>query len=56
MLFVEYLLNLVVLNMVWVHDTIIDMDILTASGEVLYCTRDNENKDLFNAIPNLMVL
>lgn len=36
----------------WVHDTIIDMDILTASGEVLYCTRDNENKDLFNAIPN----
>ena len=36
----------------WVHDTIIDMDILLSSGELLYCTRDNENKDLFNAIPN----
>jgi len=36
----------------WVHDTIIDIDVLTASGEVLYCTRDNENKDLFNAMPN----
>ena len=36
----------------WVHDTIIDMDVLTADGEVLYCTRENENKDLFNAIPN----
>ena len=36
----------------WVHDTIIDMDVLTASGEVLYCTRENENKELFNAMPN----
>jgi len=36
----------------WVHDTIIDMDILTSTGEVLYCTRTNENKDLFNSIPN----
>ena len=36
----------------WVHDTIIDMDILLSSGELLYCTKDNENKELFNAIPN----
>ena len=27
----------------WVHDTIIDMDILLSSGELLYCTKDNEN-------------
>tara|TARA_R110002153_G_scaffold246334_2_gene402098 strand:+ start:2468 stop:3871 length:1404 start_codon:yes stop_codon:yes gene_type:complete len=36
----------------WVHDTIVDMDVLTADGDVLYCTRDNENADLFNSIPN----
>jgi FAD/FMN-containing dehydrogenase len=36
----------------WVHDTIVDMDVLTADGNVLYCTRDNENEDLFNGIPN----
>jgi FAD/FMN-containing dehydrogenase len=36
----------------WVHDTIIDMDILTASGDVLNCTQTNEHKDLFNSMPN----
>jgi len=36
----------------WVHDSVISMDVLTASGEVLYCTKNNNNKDLFNSIPN----
>jgi len=36
----------------WCHDSIIDMDILISSGEVLFCTNNNENKDLFNSIPN----
>ena len=36
----------------WGHDSVIDMDILIASGDVLFCTRDNAHKDLFNAMPN----
>ena len=36
----------------WGHDSVVDMDILTASGDVLFCTNDNIYKDLFNAIPN----
>ena len=36
----------------WGHDSIIDMDILTSSGEVQYATRNNKCSDLFNAIPN----
>jgi hypothetical protein len=36
----------------WGHDSVIDIDVLTASGEVLFCTENNENKDLFNTIPN----
>tara|TARA_A100001011_G_scaffold353802_1_gene395592 strand:+ start:618 stop:2003 length:1386 start_codon:yes stop_codon:yes gene_type:complete len=36
----------------WGHDSVLDMDILTASGDLLFCTKDNENKELFNAIPN----
>jgi hypothetical protein len=36
----------------WGHDSVVDMDILIASGDVLFCTRDNVYKDLFNAIPN----
>ena len=36
----------------WGHDTVKEMDILISSGEILYCTKDNENSDLFNAIPN----
>lgn len=36
----------------WGHDSVIDMDVLISSGEVLFCTNSNENKDLFNSIPN----
>ena len=36
----------------WGHDTIVDMDVLTSSGDVLFCNKNNENRDLFNAIPN----
>lgn len=36
----------------WGHDSVIDMDVLVSSGEVLFCTNNNENKDLFNSIPN----
>ena len=36
----------------WGHDSVIDMDILISSGEVLFCTNNNENKELFNSIPN----
>ena len=36
----------------WGHDSVIDIDVLTASGTVLFCTKNNENKDLFYSIPN----
>ena len=36
----------------WGHDSVIDMDILVSSGDILYCTNDNENKELFESIPN----
>ena len=36
----------------WGHDSVIDIDVLTADGEVLFCEKNNENKDLFNSIPN----
>ena len=36
----------------WGHDSVIDMDVLISSGEVLFTNRTNENADLFNAIPN----
>jgi len=36
----------------WGHDSVLDMDILTSSGEVHYATKENEYSDLFKAIPN----
>jgi FAD/FMN-containing dehydrogenase len=35
-----------------VHDTILAMDVLTGSGEIVSCTPDNEHRDLFFGIPN----
>ena len=36
----------------FVHETILEMEVLLANGEVLICTPDNEHSDLFFAIPN----
>lgn len=36
----------------FVHETILEMEVLLANGEVLTCTPDNEHSDLFFAIPN----
>jgi FAD/FMN-containing dehydrogenase len=35
-----------------VHETIMEMDVLTGSGEVVTCTPDNEHRDLFFGMPN----
>ncbi|MGA8261066.1 MAG: FAD-binding oxidoreductase [Arenicellales bacterium] len=35
-----------------VHETILEMDVLTGTGDVLTCTPDNEHKDLFFGLPN----
>lgn len=35
-----------------VHETILEMDVLTGSGEVVTCTPDNEHSDLFFGLPN----
>jgi FAD/FMN-containing dehydrogenase len=35
-----------------VHETIMEMDVLTGSGEVVTCTPDNEHRDLFYGLPN----
>jgi len=35
-----------------VHDTIVAMDILTGDGRIVYCTADNEHRDLFHGFPN----
>jgi FAD/FMN-containing dehydrogenase len=35
-----------------VHDTIVEMDILTGDGRIVTCTADNEHRDLFRAFPN----
>ena len=34
------------------HESVLEMDIFTGSGEVLTCTRDNEHADLFATFPN----
>ena len=34
------------------HESVLDMEVLTPSGEVLYCTPENEYSDLFHGIPN----
>ena len=36
----------------WGHDSVVDMDIMISSGDILFCTADNKNKDLYNSIPN----
>jgi FAD/FMN-containing dehydrogenase len=35
-----------------VHETILEMDVLTGSGEVVTCTPDNEHSDLLFGLPN----
>ncbi len=34
------------------HESVLDMDVLLAGGDVVYCTPDNEHADLFFGIPN----
>ncbi len=34
------------------HESVLDMDVLLADGEVVYCTPDNNHSDLFFGIPN----
>jgi FAD/FMN-containing dehydrogenase len=35
-----------------VHDTLLDLDVLLADGEVVHCTPDNEHRALFFGFPN----
>jgi FAD/FMN-containing dehydrogenase len=35
-----------------VHETILEMDVLLATGEVVTCSPDNEHRDLFHGLPN----
>ena len=35
-----------------VHDTLLEADVLLASGEVVTCTPDNEHRELFLGLPN----
>jgi FAD/FMN-containing dehydrogenase len=35
-----------------VHETVLEMDVLLATGEVVTCTPDNEHRDLFHGLPN----
>jgi FAD/FMN-containing dehydrogenase len=35
-----------------VHDTLLEADVLLASGEVVTCTPDNEQRELFLGLPN----
>jgi len=35
-----------------VHETVLEMDVLTGTGEVITCTPDNEHSDLFHGLPN----
>ena len=36
----------------WGHDTVVDMDVLISSGQVLPCSATNKNQELFHAMPN----
>lgn len=35
-----------------VHETILEVEVLTGDGAIVICTPDNEHKDLFFALPN----
>jgi FAD/FMN-containing dehydrogenase len=35
-----------------VHDTILEAEVLTGTGQIVTCTPDNEHSDLFHALPN----
>ncbi len=35
-----------------VHETVVEMEVLTGTGEVLLCRPDNEHRDLFFGLPN----
>lgn len=34
------------------HHSVVEIEVLTGAGEIKICTRDNENSDLFFALPN----
>lgn len=36
----------------FVHDALVEADVLLPGGEVVTCSRDNEHADLFRALPN----
>src|SRR3989338_7637645 len=36
----------------FVHEGLLEVDVLTSSGEIFTCTRKNKHKDLFNALGN----
>jgi FAD/FMN-containing dehydrogenase len=35
-----------------VHETVVEMDVLTGDGQMLTCTADNDRRDLFFGMPN----
>ncbi len=35
-----------------VHETVLDMDVLTGNGDVVTCSAENEHRDLFYGLPN----
>lgn len=35
-----------------VHETVLEMDVLTGNGEIVTCSADNEFRDLFYGVPN----
>ncbi len=36
----------------WVHETVVDMEVLLSHGEVVTCSPSNQNRDLFYAFPS----
>src|SRR5437764_3666739 len=35
-----------------VHETLLELDVLTGTGDIVTCSRDNEHADLFYGFPN----
>ncbi|MGH8801186.1 MAG: FAD-binding oxidoreductase, partial [Casimicrobiaceae bacterium] len=35
-----------------VHDTVLEIEVLTGDGRIVTCTADNEHRDLFHGFPN----
>jgi FAD/FMN-containing dehydrogenase len=36
-----------------VHDTVVEMEVLTGDGRIVVCTADNAHRDLFHGFPNV---